>query len=98
QVDRDIKEDRRGQSGRGKLCEAGARILAYAHAPVNDRAEGADQDHAADEAPFLGHRREDEVRVTLRQILQVTLAAVEEALAPDPARSDCDLRLRDVIA
>ncbi|PAV70536.1 hypothetical protein WR25_16397 [Diploscapter pachys] len=57
-----------------------------------------DQQTAPDEAPFLRHRCEDEVGVAFGQIVEVALRTVEEALAPQPARTDRDLGLADVIA
>src|SRR3546814_10367538 len=52
----------------------------------------------SDQPPFLGHRREDEVGMSLGQIVEVTLRSVEKSLAADAARSDRDLRLTDMIA
>src|SRR3546814_8541644 len=55
-------------------------------------------DLAAHQTPFLRHGGEDEVGMPLRQIIQMALRALEEALAENSSGSDGDLRLADVIA
>ena len=51
-----------------------------------------------DQSPFLADDGEDEIGRTLRQELQLCLAAVEIALAEHAAGTDGDLRLNDVVA
>src|SRR5262249_33659172 len=51
-----------------------------------------------DEAELLRHAGEDEVGLLLRQVVQLGLAAEQEALAQEAARPERDLRLHDVVA
>ena len=60
-----------------------------------NRASSAER---ADEADLLGQHGEDEVGLLLRQEAQLALRALQEALAPDAARAERDLRLDDVVA
>src|SRR5205807_2426167 len=86
------------QPGRGELGKARACAGADPHSPADHSGESKDQEDPADEAPLFRHGGEDEVRVTLGQILEVALAAVKEAFAPDSTGADRDLGLGDVIA
>jgi hypothetical protein len=52
----------------------------------------------ADQAEFLTDHCKDEVGRTLRQELQLSLAAVHPSLAEHAARAERDLALNDVIA
>ena len=99
QVDRDVEEDRRGQARRGRAgAKRRLRAQRDADPPARSPSRRRGSAAAADQAPFLGHRREDEIGMALGQIVEMALRAVEEALAEDAARSDRDLRLGDVIA
>ncbi len=57
-----------------------------------------EQQQAADEAELLGQHGEDEIGVFLRQEIKLVLRALQVALADQPARTDGDHRLQDVIA
>ena len=72
---------------------------AISHAAQHDQAAaGRARASAADQAEFLADHGEDEVGLLLRQEVQVALRALQEALAPHPARAERDLRLDDVVA
>jgi hypothetical protein len=60
-------------------------LLGDPHAPAEQEHEAADQEQAAEQAPFLRHCREDEIGMLLGQIVEMALGAVEEALAEDAA-------------
>jgi hypothetical protein len=57
-----------------------------------------DQQTIAEQAPFFGKNREDEVGVFFRDELEVGLGAVQVALAESAAGADGDGRLDDVVA
>ena len=52
----------------------------------------------ADDAPFFGHGGEDEIGVAFGKIVKVALGAVAEPFAENPARTDGDLGLGDMVA
>ena len=83
QVDRDIEEDRRGEPGAASRANRDSRA-GRPRFPIGSPQEGEDQQAAADQPPFLGHRREDEVGMPLGEIVEMALRAVEEPLAPHP--------------
>ena len=83
---------------RSEAAESGRRIERYADPPQDHREEGDNQQHAADQPPFLGHRREDEIGMAFGEVIKVALGAVQESLAEHPARADRDFRLADMVA
>ena len=70
----------------------------YAQSPAADPQIAADDEQPAEQAPFLCHGGKNEIGVAFGQIVEMALRAVEKTLAEDPAGTDGDLRLGDVIA
>ena len=66
--------------------------------PPDEDAVGQEENERAREPPLLGEGGENEIGVVLRQVAQPRLGAVAEALAPDLARANGDLRLDGVVA
>ena len=66
-------------------------------APEHDEIE-KQQERRSDEAELFADDGEDEVRVVLRQKVQLALRSVEEPFAKEHTRPDGDFRLDDVVA
>ena len=92
--------DEKGQCD-GAAGEAGKGVLPLhreIQRPADDDCIEREHQQLAEESEFLADHGEDEVGRTLRQELELRLAAVHVALAEDTARADRDLGLDDVIS
>ena len=82
-IDEDVKRDHRGDSDCEQTSEHIARILRDTYpAPQNNEVE-EEQNRTSDEAKLLSHNRKDEVRVVLRQEIQLALRPAEQSLAEE---------------
>ena len=75
-----------------------ARVPRDRERPRDEESVGPEEDRDAHEAPLLGERREDEVRVAHGQEPEAALRALLPPLPEDPARADRDARLAHLVA
>src|SRR5882757_1222415 len=93
-VDEEAQGDRSARQPReGVLALVGEVQRAADHDTVQ-----RENQQLAEQTEFFPDNREDEVSGAFRQEFQLRLAAVHVALAEDPARTDRDLGLNDVVA
>ena len=71
--------------------------FAHAHQAQDQHAEQGQHDHRPQKAPLFAYRTEDEVGMPFGHEAVLDLRAFEESLAPEPARTDGDFRLIDVV-
>jgi hypothetical protein len=97
-VDHHVDEERHAD-GAGEQARIGvARAARDPQAAADDKNIQKQQQQHADQAPFLGEHREDEVGGVFGQEFELRLGAVVPALAEPAAGTDRDFRLDDVPA
>ena len=72
-VDGDIEEDGHRQAGRGEAVEFAFSALPHGQTPARHIDERGNEQYAADQAPFFGHRRKDEIGMAFGQIIEMAL-------------------------
>ena len=80
-----------------KAPELVAAAQRHEEAEGNHQRQQRQHGKRAHQAEFLGQHGVDEVGLLLRQEIEVPLGALQEALAPQPARTERDLGLDDVV-
>src|SRR3954447_6946468 len=92
-------EDEEGDEADGEEGAAAvARLFGYGQRLRDEEEVEAEDDHDADEAPFLAERGEDEIGVMRRKEVELCLGALPESFSVNAAGADGDLGLRNLVA